>query len=122
MNPPWNATFIHRQTLAGQVRFTSTELGSLEAKIANAADRALGLELEIFDRLATQAVMAAEDIKAAAEALAAVDVAAGAAAPAGRARLVGAGSRCEPRFRRRRRAPSGGGTGARARRRALRGE
>src|SRR5215831_16996290 len=77
MSAPWNATFIHRQTLAGQVRFTSTELGSLEAKIANAADRALGLELEIFDRLAAQAVMAAEDIKAAAEGLAAVDVAAG---------------------------------------------
>jgi DNA mismatch repair protein MutS len=76
MTPPWNATFIHRQTLAGQVRFTSTELGGLEAKIANAADRALGLELEIFDRLAAQVVAAAEDIKAAAGALAAVDVAA----------------------------------------------
>jgi DNA mismatch repair protein MutS len=76
MSAPWNATFIHRQTLAGQVRFTSTELGNLEAKIANAADRALGLELEIFDRLAAGAVTAAEDIKAAAEALAAIDVAA----------------------------------------------
>ena len=40
--PPLNATFIHRQTLAGQVRFTTTELGELEAKIASAADRALG--------------------------------------------------------------------------------
>jgi DNA mismatch repair protein MutS len=77
MSPPWNATFIHRQTLAGQVRFTSTELGGLEAKIANAADRALGLELEIFDRLAALVVAAAEDIKAAALALAAIDVAAG---------------------------------------------
>ena len=77
MGPPWNATFIHRQTLAGQVRFTSTELGDLEAKIASAADRALGMELEIFDRLAAQAVKAAEDIKAAAEALAAIDVASG---------------------------------------------
>jgi DNA mismatch repair protein MutS len=38
---PLNATFIHRQTLAGQVRFTTTELGELEAKIANAAERAL---------------------------------------------------------------------------------
>jgi DNA mismatch repair protein MutS len=74
--PPWNATFIHRQTLAGQVRFTSTELGGLEAKIANAADRALGMELEIFDRLAALAVASAEDIKAAAQALAAIDVAA----------------------------------------------
>ena len=47
MSAPLNATFIHRQTLAGQVRFTTTELGELEAKIANAADRALGIELEI---------------------------------------------------------------------------
>ena len=52
MSAPLNATFIHRQTTAGQVRFTTTELGELEAKIANAADRALALELEIFDRLA----------------------------------------------------------------------
>ena len=71
MNPPWNATFIHRQTLAGQVRFTSTELGALEVKIANAADRALGLELEIFERLTARVVAAADDIKAAAYALAA---------------------------------------------------
>ncbi len=52
MAPPLNARFIHRQTLAGQVRFTTTELGELEAKIVSAADRALGIELEIFERLA----------------------------------------------------------------------
>src|ERR1700675_462346 len=46
MAPPLNATFIHRQTLAGQTRFTTAELGETEAKIANAGDRALGLELE----------------------------------------------------------------------------
>ena len=51
MSPPLNATFIHRQTLAGQTRFTTAELGEIEAKIANAGDRALGLELEIFERL-----------------------------------------------------------------------
>jgi DNA mismatch repair protein MutS len=73
---PWNTTFIHRQTLAGQIRFTTAELGNLEAKIASAAERALGMELEIFDRLTAQAVSAAEDIKAAAEALASIDVAA----------------------------------------------
>src|SRR5215475_9187045 len=39
MSPPLNATFIHRQTLAGQVRFTTSELGEIEAKIANAGDR-----------------------------------------------------------------------------------
>jgi DNA mismatch repair protein MutS len=75
LGAPLNATFIHRQTLAGQVRFTTTELGELEAKIANAADRALALELEIFDRLATQVTADNAAIKEAAAALAVVDVA-----------------------------------------------
>ena len=75
MAPPLNATFIHRQTLAGQVRFTTTELGELEAKIASAADRALGIELETFERLAATVTAAAAAIKDAAEALAAIDVA-----------------------------------------------
>jgi DNA mismatch repair protein MutS len=72
---PFNATFIHRQTLAGQVRFTSIELGELEAKIASAADRALGLELEIFERLAAAMVAQSAAIKQCAEALAQLDVA-----------------------------------------------
>ena len=75
MAPPLNATFIHRQTLAGQVRFTTTELGELEAKIASAADRALGIELETFERLAAAVTAAAAAIKDAAEALAILDVA-----------------------------------------------
>ncbi|HEX4553195.1 MAG TPA: DNA mismatch repair protein MutS, partial [Xanthobacteraceae bacterium] len=76
MKPPFNTGFIHRQTLAGQVRFTTTELADLEAKIANAADRVLGLELAIFERLAERVVAAADAVKAAAQALAATDVAA----------------------------------------------
>ena len=75
MAAPLNATFIHRQTLAGQVRFTSTELGALESKIASAADRALGLELEIFERLAARVIAATEPIKQTADALAVLDVA-----------------------------------------------
>jgi DNA mismatch repair protein MutS len=75
--PPLNATFIHRQTLAGQVRFTTTELAALEAKIASAADRALSMELEIFDRLAALVTQNAQAIKRAAEALSVLDVAAG---------------------------------------------
>ncbi len=80
MSAPLNATFIHRQTTAGQVRFTTTELGELEAKIANAADRALSLELEIFDRLAASVARSSAAIKEAANALAMIDVAAGLAA------------------------------------------
>ncbi len=76
MTAPLNATFIHRQTLAGQVRFTTTALGELEAKIATAADRALGLELEIFERMTAMVVAATAPLKQAAEALAALDAAA----------------------------------------------
>jgi DNA mismatch repair protein MutS len=80
MTPPLNATFIHRQTLAGQVRFTTAELGELESKIANAADRALALELEVFDRLTAAVAAASGAIKAAADALAVIDVVAALAA------------------------------------------
>src|ERR1019366_3668260 len=73
--PPLNLTFIHRQTLAGQVRFTSTELGELEAKIASAAERSLGLELEIFERLSAAVIADSAAIKQCAEALARLDVA-----------------------------------------------
>jgi DNA mismatch repair protein MutS len=75
MAPPLNATFIHRQTLAGQVRFTTAELGEIEAKIANAGERALNLELEIFDRLCVNALAASDDLRAAAHAFARLDVA-----------------------------------------------
>src|SRR5262249_44341739 len=75
MAPPLNATFIHRQTLAGQVRFTTTELGELEAKIASAADRALGLELETFERLTASVIAQSANIKDCAQALARLDVA-----------------------------------------------
>jgi len=80
MAAPLNATFIHRQTLAGQVRFTTTELGELEAKIASAADRALGLELETFERLSASVIAQSAPIKNCAEALARLDVASALAA------------------------------------------
>jgi DNA mismatch repair protein MutS len=76
MAPPLNATFIHRQTLAGQTRFTTAELGEIEAKIANAGERALGLELEIFERLCALAISASDDLRAAAHAFATLDAAA----------------------------------------------
>lgn len=75
MTAPLNATFIHRQTLAGQVRFTTSELGEIEARIANAGDRALGLELEIFERLCAMAIEAGDDLRTAAHAFATLDVA-----------------------------------------------
>ena len=51
VKPPLNSTFIHRQTMAGAMRFTTSELIDLETRIGSAADRALKLELEAFERL-----------------------------------------------------------------------
>ena len=67
--------FIHRQTMANAVRFTTVELGELEGKIAKAADQALALEQELFEDLAGDIVGRAEEIAAAARAMAALDVA-----------------------------------------------
>src|SRR5690606_15763191 len=50
------ARFIHRQTMASAMRFTTTELAGLETKIANAADRALAIELATFEALVHEAV------------------------------------------------------------------
>ncbi|MFC3163217.1 DNA mismatch repair protein MutS, partial [Ciceribacter thiooxidans] len=72
--------FIHRQTMASAMRFTTTELADLESRIANAAGQALEIELQAFDRMTAGVVAAAEPIKAAARALAVLDVAAGLAA------------------------------------------
>ncbi|RWE05071.1 MAG: DNA mismatch repair protein MutS, partial [Mesorhizobium sp.] len=68
------ARFIHRQTMANAMRFTTTELAELESKIANAADKALSIELAAFDRLTAEVVGEAESIRAGAEALAVLDV------------------------------------------------
>ncbi|TGP51077.1 DNA mismatch repair protein MutS [bacterium M00.F.Ca.ET.230.01.1.1] len=70
------ARFIHRQTMANAMRFTTTELAELESKIANAADKALGIELAAFDRLTAEVMGAADSIRAGAEALALLDVSA----------------------------------------------
>lgn len=67
--------YIHRQTLANAVRFTTTELADLEARMASAGDRALALEQEMFARLVAEVMAHAEAIKATAAALAGLDVA-----------------------------------------------
>jgi DNA mismatch repair protein MutS len=74
---PLNALFIHRQTLANQVRFTTVELADLDARIAQAAERALAIEADIFEAWVAQARDLAGEIQAAAQALARLDVAAG---------------------------------------------
>ena len=71
--PPFDALFRHRQTLAGAVRFTTTELSETEARMALASERALAIELEIFDDKRRQVLDAERDLSAAADALARLD-------------------------------------------------
>ncbi len=66
--------FRHRQTMANAVRFTTEELASTEARIMGAADRALAIELECFDALASLAVANTRALCAMASALAELDV------------------------------------------------
>ncbi len=73
---PLAQQFLHRQTLANQARFTTLELAGLGAAIAQAGQRALALELSVFERWREEARSAATEIHDAAEGLARVDVAA----------------------------------------------
>lgn len=66
--------FIHRQTLASAVRFTTVELSELERRISEAADKALAVELRIFADLVAQVVAQMQDLRATARALARLDV------------------------------------------------
>ncbi|WP_370154790.1 DNA mismatch repair protein MutS [Ferrovibrio sp.] len=68
--------FIHRQTMANAMRYSTPALNELESKIAQAAERALALELEIFGDLCAAVLEQAQAITRAARALAGLDVAA----------------------------------------------
>ncbi|MEM8574183.1 MAG: DNA mismatch repair protein MutS [Pseudomonadota bacterium] len=70
---PHAETFIHRQTMANAVRFSTAELAELESKITSAADRALALELEIFGRLTGEVLDTEQLLSAASAALAELD-------------------------------------------------
>jgi DNA mismatch repair protein MutS len=67
--------FIHRQTMATAVRYSTVELGELENKIRGAADKALALELELFADLCGEILARADSVALAAVSLARLDVA-----------------------------------------------
>ena len=70
-----DSPFIHRQSMANAMRFSTVELADLESRIAKAADRALALELELFTDLVNEITGRAREIALAADALARLDVA-----------------------------------------------
>lgn len=74
LKEPWKDTFVHRQTMAGAMRFSTMELGELESKIASAADRALKIELALFDEMVQALLDLTGEIASAAEAIAVIDV------------------------------------------------
>lgn len=73
---PLSETFIHRQTTAGQVRFTTVPLNEIEARILNAGNHALEIEKRHYDSLKGAVLAGAAVIGAAARALAELDLAA----------------------------------------------
>lgn len=69
-----NPEFIHRQSVLNAARFTTVELTELENQIRGAAEKALALELAVFDDLVHSVLLAADDITRTANALAELDV------------------------------------------------
>ena len=72
--PPLSDQFIHRQTTANQVRFTTIELSALETRILNAGNRALEIEKRHFESLRQEVLVCAGPVGAAARALAEIDL------------------------------------------------
>ena len=71
--PPHVETFIHRQTMATVVRFSTAELAELESRITSAADRVLALELDIFAALVNDILAEEQTLSAASAGLAELD-------------------------------------------------
>lgn len=71
---PLNKTFIHRQTTANQVRFTTVELSEIETKILNAGNRAQEIEKRHFATLTSAILTKAAEISNTARALAEIDL------------------------------------------------
>ncbi|MGL6208530.1 MAG: DNA mismatch repair protein MutS, partial [Paracoccaceae bacterium] len=77
MSPPLSDRFIHRQTTAGQVRFTTLPLSALEARILNAGNHAVEIEKRHYSALRACILDDAAKISGTARGLAELDLQAG---------------------------------------------
>jgi DNA mismatch repair protein MutS len=77
LTPPLSERFIHRQTTANQVRFTTLELNEIETRILNAGGHALDLEKRVYDRLRSAILDHAGPLSQLARALSEIDLGAG---------------------------------------------
>ena len=77
LNPPLSETYIHRQTTANAVRFTTVALSDMETKILNAGNRALEIEKRLYSSLITAILDQVGAVSDTARALSEIDVATG---------------------------------------------
>jgi DNA mismatch repair protein MutS len=74
LSPPLSERFIHRQTTANAVRFTTIELSELETRILNAGNRVQEIERALFSSLREAVLAQADTIGTTARALAELDL------------------------------------------------
>ncbi|MCB1365841.1 MAG: DNA mismatch repair protein MutS [Rhodobacteraceae bacterium] len=89
---PLSQTYIHRQTTASQVRFTTVELSEIETRILNAGNHALEIEKRLYQSLSEAILAESARLNAAAATLAELDLA------ASLADLAAAENWCRPRL------------------------
>ncbi|WP_282182370.1 DNA mismatch repair protein MutS [Aliiroseovarius marinus] len=77
LNPPLSETYIHRQTTANAVRFTTVALSDMETKILNAGNRALEIEKLLYSSLTAAILGQVGAVSDTARALSEIDVATG---------------------------------------------
>ncbi|MDC1381282.1 DNA mismatch repair protein MutS [Octadecabacter sp.] len=73
---PLSETFIHRQTTANQVRFTTVELSELETRILNAGGQCLEIEKRLYSTIKSAILSQAPQLFTLARALAEFDLSA----------------------------------------------
>ncbi|MFB9233767.1 DNA mismatch repair protein MutS [Pseudohalocynthiibacter aestuariivivens] len=76
LSEPLSEVFIHRQTTANAVRFTTVPLSELETKILNAGQRALSIEKRHYAALKEAVLAVSDKVSSAASAIAEIDLAA----------------------------------------------
>lgn len=74
LSAPLSETFIHRQTTANAVRFTTVPLSEMETSILNAGNLALEIEKRLYDTIKDAILVQAATIAATARALAEIDL------------------------------------------------
>ena len=74
LSEPLSERYIHRQTTANQVRFTTVELSEIETKILNAGNQALEIEKRLYFELSGSILSLSAALNGAARGLAELDL------------------------------------------------